>query len=174
VKDKEGFRRSFGRILDDLLDSLENYESAFLGVPTDGNGYKIDDCIRRHLPELLDAHLTPFAEGNEGCPLDIDVRERWGKYETELTKEKLMVNLGMATSVMYERLAYVKGGGTLGENVGKLTKFTHDQVIEATKIASSGNCLKMSKSNRDRLESRTSNKKDFFEMATCIFECVSF
>ena len=138
IKDQEGFRRAFGKILDDLIESIENYETAFLGVPNDGNGYKIDDCIRRHLPELLEAHVIPFGQGNEGCPIDINLRERWGKYQIDLTREKLVVNLGMATCVMYERLAFIKGGGAFGVNVGKLTKFTHDQFIEATKIASSG------------------------------------
>ena len=143
IKDKEGFRRAFGKVLDDLIDSLENYETAFLGIPNDGNGYKIDDCIRRHLPDLLDSHVVPFAQGNEGCPIDIKLNERWGRYEIDINRQNLMVNVGMATCVQYERLAFVKGGGAYVEDVGKLTKFTHEQVVKATKIASAGMCYKL-------------------------------
>ena len=137
IKDRDGFRAAFGRIIDGILESLENYENAFLGLPNDGTGYKVDDCIRKNLPELLDAQIIPFAEGNEGCPLDIDIRERWGRYDIAITRESLMVHLGKISSVSWERFAFIKGGGAMGENVGKLTKFTHDQMIKATKITSS-------------------------------------
>ena len=137
IKDKPGFRIAFGKIIDDILESIENYDDAFLGTPNDGTGYKVDDCIRKHLPDLLDAGLVPFPKGNEGCPIDIDLRERWGKYNIAITREQLMVHVGKITSVLWERLAYVKGGGVMGENMGKLTKFTHEQLIKATKIASS-------------------------------------
>ena len=131
------FKRKCGQFLDALLDSIENYENAFLGTPTAGNGYKIDDCIRQFLPELLNSHVKPFSQGNEGCPLDINLMEKWGKDCIEITREKLVVHVGKVSVVRWERYAFVKGGGTLGENVGKLTRFTYEQMTKADEIASS-------------------------------------
>ena len=134
---KPDFKKKCGQFIDALLDSIENYEDAFLGVPTSGNGYKIDDCIRRFLPELLDSHVKPFATKNEGCPLDMNLLENWGRDAIEITREKLVVHVGKMFAVNWERYAFVKGGGTFGENIGKLTKFTYDQMKKADEIASS-------------------------------------
>ena len=131
------FKRKCGQFIDALLESLENYENAFLGTPTAGNGYKIDECIRKFLPDLLNAHVKPFSKGNEGCPLDIDLMESWGKEWIDLTREKLVVHVGKLTAVRFERYAFIKGGGALGEEVGKLTKFTFGQMQKADAIASS-------------------------------------
>ena len=131
------FKKKCGQVIDALLESLENYETAFLGAPTSGNGYKIDDCIRKFLPELLNSHVTPFAQGNEGCPLDINLMEQWGKECIDITREKLVVHVGKVSVVRWERYAFIKGGGALGEDVGKLTRFTYDQMKKADEIASS-------------------------------------
>ena len=131
------FKRKCGQFIDALLDSIENYENAFLGKPTSGNGYKIDDCIRKFLPELLNSHVKPFSTKNEGCPLNIALLDTWGRDSIDITREKLVVHIGKFTAVKWERYAFVKGGGAFGENMGKLTKFTYLQMQKADEIASS-------------------------------------
>ena len=131
------YKRKCGQLLDAILESLEKYEDAFLGKPNCGNGYKIDDCIRKFLPELLNSHVKPFALNNEGCPLDMNLLEKWGKDEIALTKEQLVVHAGKLSFIRWEIYAFIKGGGAMGENTGKLTQFTHEQMKKADIIASS-------------------------------------
>ena len=137
IKAKPDFKRKCGQFIDALLESIDKYEDAFLGVPTAGNGYKIDDSIRKFLPELLNTHIKPFSLKNEGCPIDIMMLDKWGKDQIAISLESLVVHIGKLTSVKWERYAFVKGGGAMGENIGKLTKFTHEQTKKADKIASS-------------------------------------
>ena len=131
------YKRKCGQFIDELLESIENHEGAFLGIPTAGKGYKIDDCIRKFMPELLNSHVTPFAKKNEGCPLDINLLDKWGKNDIAINRINILVHIGKLTSVRMERYAYIKGGGAMGENAGKLTKFTHDQMKKADVIVSS-------------------------------------
>ena len=81
AKKTPNYKRKCGQIIDAILESIEKYDEAFLGLPNSGNGYKIDDCIRKFLPELLNTHVIPFAINNEGCPLKINQLEKWGRDE---------------------------------------------------------------------------------------------
>ena len=74
---------------------------------------------------------------NEGCPLNINKLDKWGKDEIAITKEQLVVHAGKLSVIRWDIYAFIKGGGAMGENTGKLTKYTHDQMNKADIIASS-------------------------------------
>ena len=49
----------------------------------------------------------------------------------------MLVKIGKLSSVKWETYAFVKGGALMGEYAGKLTSYTHEQMLKADEIAAS-------------------------------------
>ena len=104
-------------------------------------GYRVDACIKNNLPHLLSKREIGFAKDEKStlkdCPVECTIRELMGREEIDFTKEKLMTSAGKYSGVRWEHYAYVKGGAGLGENVGRLTEYTFQQLSKADEIATS-------------------------------------
>lgn len=138
IEDTKSNRAKFGKIIDEILQSIEDLTDNPFQHQT---GYKIDACIRNNLPHLLSKRETGFAKNEKGtlknCPIECTILERMGRDEIEFTREKLLNSAGKYSCVRWEHYAYIKGGAGLGENIGKLTEYTYQQMNKADEIATS-------------------------------------
>ena len=100
-------------------------------------GYKVDAIIKENLPELLWNRAVPFAKTMEGCPIMCEHMKLWGKDEIEFDEERVMVSIGKYSCIRYECYAYVKGGAMMGEDTGKLTGFTFEEMNKANDVMES-------------------------------------
>ena len=138
IEDTKENRAKFGKIIDEILQSIEDLTDNPFQHQT---GYKVDECIKNNLPHLLSRRTTGFAqnenEAMKNCPIKCRFLDNWGKMEIDLCRKKLIISIGKYTSVRWEHYAYTKGGAGLGENASRLTEFTYQQMIEADEIATS-------------------------------------
>ena len=73
----------------------------------------------------------------KNCPIECDILELMGKEEIDFDRKKVLVSMGKFTSVKWEHYAYIKGGGALGEEAGKITEFTLQQMQKVDEMATS-------------------------------------
>ena len=125
-------------MIDEILQSIEDLVDNPFQHQT---GYRVDACIKNNLPHLLSRRNTGFAQNEDealkNCPIKCRFRDNWGRDEIDLCRKKLIISIGKFTSVRWEHYAYTKGGAGLGENAGRLTEYTYQQMTKADEIATS-------------------------------------